>query len=724
MPAFDPSKPFTKVPDAAPVFDPSKPFSKVAEPDSHDIIPFLKHTASSVWEGAKGAAGAAADAAMHPLDTASDLANWMVMGGGPAGQETVVGERALRSVPLVGPAYDNVRALADPNYLADTAKEDAQHAKDHPTLDKAQRLAGTAAGLTVGALPGIGAFSIDAYHRSRLAGNDVETALKDGRNTALLLGGTEAAMAGLKAGAKAVNDAGAADAVHGLAEEKAFKAAVGNQAKAYDEAAAKGVINKRGREMLDSGVVGFGDSAQNISDKAGAQKAATWKKIEGVFKDIDESKPEGIVSGKNMADELRSYADSISGSGNKELVSRLRDAADDLEKEGNMTLTKAQVHKNSWKYEPGKAVSKEVSRKVKGIIGNEMQNAIGRMAEEPAQSVAQAAPAAVVRDATSGAEVAAVPPVDPISAAVNQAGASLAPAERQALADSMKAELGGTTTTAPAAKPGLSPREQKQLYEDLLSQYGTNAAAEKDALVKANRYAKNNAFSPGDKVAAIASAAINPHGAVWKAVTGAAGGLANKLIRKRGDSAAAVGLDKLGDLVESSPELLGKYAAPLAKAAAIAPQNLEATHQILSEIDPNYPASVNKAVDAGLAQKAAGATINGVPMPASFFKGWSTKTPNVATEFLRADSPLNSGAEVVIDDPTMIQEIKRGIDATKDMTSVEKAKLLTEIHTTGQIKIRTAQAPQPTEQKVFGGRQGLDTLLKSLQNVAGPQETH
>ncbi len=581
--------------------EPTWDSTKEVQPENpHEIVPFLKNTAHGLWEGAKGAAGAVGNAAVHPVDTLANLGEWMVMGGGPGGDsdQALVSGRTLRHVPVVGSAYDNVRALADPDYQAKTKAEDAQFSKDHPTLAKAQDAIGQSAGMAAGGLGGAGLYIADAYHRSRMAGNDAETAMQDARNVGLLIGGGELAGKALGKAQDVVADTGAGDAAKGLAEEKAFKAAVGNQAKAYNEASARGVINERGRELLDSGTVGFGDSAQQIADKAGVQKLAAGKEMGDQLAGLDAAtapspgkwwRPKGAVSGQTMADNIRGYAGDISGSGNQPMVKALNEAADVLETEGYMPFSRAQTHKDSWKWSPSSSVTAEVARKVKGIIGDEMENAVERAGNaSEAQSLAKAVPVeAEALKTGTGPDIQSAPH-DPITAAVGEAGADLQPHEQAALASSMKDELGGAEAAGPAEQPISEGERQRQIYEDLKSKYGTNAAAQKDGQVNANRYAKNNSASLGDKTAAIAGAALNPHGTLAKVVTGAATGMANKLIRKRGASAGAVGLDKIGDLLNANPEAFGRFAAPLQAAAQRGPQALAVAHYMMSQQEPEY----------------------------------------------------------------------------------------------------------------------------------------
>jgi hypothetical protein len=494
---------------------------------------------------------------------------------------------AITPDALLGPAakgktwrelYDQLNAGQD--------AEDAAFAKEHPVAEGLSQVAG---GIALPIAPELKAAE-GAGTLAKLGTGAANAALRVGSNTAisaadaaarghdpveaakraaLVGGGLEVVGAGAR-GLSSLGEAGGAtmdaagDVAKGLAEEKAFKAAVGNQAKAYNEAADRGVINERGRELLDEGVVGFGDSAAQIAAKAKVAGKEAGKGIGDLLDSIDKAAPTPMVNGKSMADELRAYANEIGGSGNKPLVTRLTEAADDLEARGNMTFAQAQTEKNSWAWEPGSAVTKVAARRVKGIIGQEMEDAIGRLGQVP--------------EGTASAAIAEAP---------SQFGEMLQTGSgRPRMQSQPHAAIYKDAELAPDS--ALSPDQQQALYQQLKSKYGTMTAAAKDAQVNANRYDKNNSFSVGDKAAAFGAAALTPHGAAAKVATGMLAGAANKFVRKRGNSAAAVGLDKIGDVLKATPEVFGKYAAPLLESLGRGEQSLAVTHYLLMQQDPDY----------------------------------------------------------------------------------------------------------------------------------------
>lgn len=81
-------------------------------------------------------------------------------------------------------------------------------------------------------------------------------------------------------------------------------------------------------------------------------------------------------------------------------------------------------------------------------------------------------------------------------------------------------------------------------------------------------------------------------------VAGAKGGPlgfgASLLTKGRLASSGAVTLDKIGDIIEGAPHLLGKFAKPLAVAAERGPQAVAAADFILQQRDPEYRETLRK----------------------------------------------------------------------------------------------------------------------------------
>jgi hypothetical protein len=125
------------------------------------------------------------------------------------------------------------------------------------------------------------------------------------------------------------------------------------------------------------------------------------------------------------------------------------------------------------------------------------------------------------------------------------------------------------------------PAEQHAALDAANSSFGLGAEAEKLARVGASRYRASNGFSLGDKIAAaVGGGLFGPKGMAI--------GLANKAIRERGQSTAAVGLDKLSQMLTAAPEMFGSYGPALKEAAAKGSNSLAVHNYLLSQRDPKY----------------------------------------------------------------------------------------------------------------------------------------
>lgn len=296
------------------------------------------------------------------------------------------------------------------------------------------------------------------------------------------------------------------------AEQRAFKAAVGNQQKVYDDAVKQGRVNDIGRDLLDYGVVGFGDKARTISGKADAARKVVGQEMGDLLAHID-SKAEGVVDGGSIAQRIRDYAGSIHGEGNSSTSQKLNAIADAYETKGPMSLVQAQVEKNSFKYrpgDPGATFDKEAINRVKGIIGDEMERGI---AEYQAMGLSKTQAAEAVATGTGP------------SRALSQEGQAV-------LRDAAPAESASET------------------YQSLKRNYGSFKTAGTAAEKLGNRQDKNRTLSLTDYLMGglAGGATLNPGVGLGIAI-------ANKLARERGSSALAVSADKVANVLERAPDL-------------------------------------------------------------------------------------------------------------------------------------------------------------------------
>ncbi len=205
MPDFDPDK-YLNETGMAPAFDPDKyiadaGLSSPEAEDQHSFVPFVKQNAQALWDLSGKAGQGMVQAAMHPIDTASQLGNAIA---DTSPQDIAAGaNRAVRNTPLIGGVVDKAAqaahaipalvkgegldaaeaAVTDFKSRQDSA--DKAHAQEHPLTDFIQKSVGMTA-LPGGAVGQLGAMSADAFTKSLESGNNAYDALRDARNVAAL----------------------------------------------------------------------------------------------------------------------------------------------------------------------------------------------------------------------------------------------------------------------------------------------------------------------------------------------------------------------------------------------------------------------------------------------------------------------------------------------------------------------------------------------------------
>lgn len=191
-------------------------------------------------------------------------------------------------------------------------------------------------------------------------------------------------------GGAAKLDAKVASYLTRMAEERAAKAATGQNIAALrrmgkvtaagskDAERVMGRVRQTGRQLLDEGVVSFGDSVENIAPKATEALKKAGGDIGAVGTQIDAAMPKGSVSGKTIADDIVNYASTIPETeGGKALQERLLAEAASIESMGDMTFAKAQDVKNQFKFkaqDQDRLVSNaDTVNKINSIIGDQME---------------------------------------------------------------------------------------------------------------------------------------------------------------------------------------------------------------------------------------------------------------------------------------------------------------------------------------------------------------
>ena len=324
---------------------------------------------------------------------------------------------------------------------------------------------------------------------------------------------------------------GMAGAASRFAEERAYKAATGQNIGAYRRAAkvssrggrdaeeAVGRIRGVGRRLLDSNSVGYFSNTEGIGSRMPAALKQAGREIEAVGGYVDAAYPSGSINGKQIASDLVDYAESLPPTpGNKILQNRLLDEAQVYDSEGQITFKRAQKFKDSYKYKPTDPGAFESSQdtinEVKAIIGKHMDEA--------------------------------------------------------------------------AAKTPYS-----KAYQEAKKDYGAFAGAAEAATDRALKNQTNRWFSPSDVglggVGVVATAAKGAAG-ISTAVAGMAVAVAHKQIRTRGAAFAARSLDAIAKGLRTFNKIPAPIARTLEAAVVAGPTSVIVTHNLLMNSDPEYRA--------------------------------------------------------------------------------------------------------------------------------------
>lgn len=297
-PKFDPSQPFEAV---KPTFDPSKPFDAVdAGPSTQAVSSTSDDPLQS--KAASASAGAIQGATMGLGDEL-----------GAAGS-TAMNAITGMSGPLAGGSLDDLiddyRSSRD-KLRAEFAKTQAANPKTFLAGQVAGGLAsGSAAGTpsTLGSAmktgSGIGAISALGNSDADLTKGQFGQAAVDTLKGAAVGVGAGAAGYGVgKAVSSLVNPSQYVNGLKDYAENKAVAAtgATGKQIENFDSNA--------GRELLDRGIVGFGDDASNIAGKAEDALNVSRDKIVGSLNELDNRG--GTVNRSDILNQIQAHIDEL-----------------------------------------------------------------------------------------------------------------------------------------------------------------------------------------------------------------------------------------------------------------------------------------------------------------------------------------------------------------------------------------------------------------------------
>jgi len=372
-------------------------------------------------------------------------------------------------------------------------------------------------------------------------------------------GAVGAALQGAFSAVAGIGNALRPSSLRKLAEEKAVKAA-GAMTREQRELARAGTLRPLGRELLDKKIVTFGASLEDVAERAGAQKAAAGQEIGNALQKVDDL----VAAAKGAADDgtialpeqakaaFKAQLDDayqfnmqrIGQRIEKEIIApnaknpllrgemqKLAAIADDFKSQAPQTLAEGNVIKGT----QGKitnfnsdTVPQAFKQEVYGIIKTELEDVVEKTAQ--------------------------------LQAAVAK----------------------NTGLQVPKLAEGA--KDAKAAYVAAKKSYGLSKEAEEIAERRLGTVRSNRELSLTDYIAG--GAGLASGGPAQALLLGGA----NKLLRRYGDAALAVGADKLALVIEKSPEALGKF-GPLLIKAARDNTSLMATHTALMK-DPEYAAII------------------------------------------------------------------------------------------------------------------------------------
>ncbi len=394
-----------------------------------------------------------------------------------------------------------------------------------------------AAGLADAVVPSMGL----TYGDTALRTGDTDRAYENAKDAGMLSGGLHGAgQVGSTLFKKFIPQG-----LAGAAEERAFKAATGQNKKAFkqnymqqaqelgrpvEEGEATSKINQIGRDLLSKDeagppVVGWLDSVKNIAPKAEAKADYYGKQIGEVGRQVDEAMP-NAVSGENIANRMKEYGQGIPGLPSKSsLKNKIANEADYYNENGPMSFENAQLHKGQYKFKPVEGglneLPQDATNAMRGAVGSEMEDTVKKLIASP--------------------------------------------------------------DTSDQAK------KQLELYTYLKSKYGSYKPAGDYANDRVMSDLSNRFVSPSDygmgSVAGLGSMSAH-HDPISAGIVGATAAALNKQVRTRGNAFMARSLDAI-DQVINTPGA-EKYKAMLTEAKQRGPQAAILAHEYLKKNDENY----------------------------------------------------------------------------------------------------------------------------------------
>lgn len=327
------------------------------------------------------------------------------------------------------------------------------------------------------------------------------------------------------------------------AEQRAVKAAIGQNKRAFKELNKSGQLQKAGRDLLDNDLVGWASNAEDILPRVSARKEEVGKKIGSIGSKIDELAPKSIPP-QEIAEKLKEKLNSLPiTEDTKKARNYLQSQIETYE---NMGVKEGGLGEKYWSRDANPLSFEDVQKNKDVIKWNAME--------------------------------------DP---------------NRMDAGNATKRILGEAQENA-ASKLESNPEISKEVrdtlgqYKKLKSEYGPMKKLEDFGKERADANMSNRFFSPTDyaslglgTVGGAAYGAASGQGSFEGALKGAALGAGHKALRTRGSAFAAKSMDKLSKILAADPAGLNQFRGVVERAAQKGPQALAVTHQLLSD-NPEY----------------------------------------------------------------------------------------------------------------------------------------
>ncbi len=331
------------------------------------------------------------------------------------------------------------------------------------------------------------------------------------------------------------------------ANERAVKSAIGRNQKLMEQMSnvkapdtGEVALESAGRRLRESGIMGPLSRAEGMAAGVTAAKNDAGAKIGLTLKTLDDAMP-NAVSGKKIADELLDLAAKLPDSEISDgTVKRLLSEAERFEKMGNIPFAKAQQYKDLWRFDPKLSEHASLGKKTMNKVNRLISNNMDETADEIGRMAGEGSPIAILADAY-----------------------------RKNRGD-YQAFINLETGIKKNVPRNISNRFTSP------SDYATGAAG--------LGYGLTQGAAPSLGVAApfaLAAAALNHQ------------------IRMRGNSFAAMTAGKLANILEKTPNAVGRFSNTLLKASELSPNALWITHQLLLK-DPDYQDTLGIAQNSSL----------------------------------------------------------------------------------------------------------------------------